>query len=46
MLVYVSPYSSPIETDSAPENVEVDIETFRKLKKEVEQESAQQIDIN
>ena len=46
MVVYVSPNASPTETSSAPKNVEVDFETFQKLKMEVEQESAQQIDIN
>jgi len=44
MVVYVSPNASPIETGTAPKNVEVDMETLQKLKKEVEQESAHQID--
>jgi len=44
MVVYVSPNASPIETSSAPKNVEVDIERLQKLKKEVEQENTQRFD--
>ena len=44
MVVYVSPNASPVETSTAPKNVEVDFETLQKLKKEIEQESGHRID--